>query len=117
MRFKAEINVDGRVITRMYLSKMDLEALLKVSYRQLWYSVCVCVCVCVCLSVCRCGVLVRVSLCSCGVCDPMHVWWCSLPSPAPPVCAGGARLPVHCTGGAAAAGAQGESGGQTGDRD
>ena len=80
MRFKAEINVDGREITRMYLSKMDLEALLKVSYRQLWYSVCVCVCVhvcvcvcvymsvcaCVCLSVHRCGPC----LCSCGVCDP-----------------------------------------------
>ena len=31
VRFKAEINVDGREITRMYLSKMDLEALLKVS--------------------------------------------------------------------------------------
>ena len=29
MRFKAEINMDGREITRMYLSKMDLEALLK----------------------------------------------------------------------------------------
>ena len=29
--FKAEINVDGREITRMYLSKMDLEELLKVS--------------------------------------------------------------------------------------
>ena len=28
MRFKAEINMDGREITRMYLSKMDLEALL-----------------------------------------------------------------------------------------
>ena len=52
MRFKAEINVDGREIIRMYLSKMDLEALLKVSYRQLWYSVCVCVCVCVCESHC-----------------------------------------------------------------
>ena len=55
VHFKAEINVDGREITRMYLSKMDLEALLKVSYRQLWYSVCVrvymCVCVCVCTSV------------------------------------------------------------------
>ena len=47
MCFKAEINVDGREITRMYLSKMDLEALLKVSYRQLWYSACMCVCVCV----------------------------------------------------------------------
>ena len=45
VRFIAEINVDGRKITRMYLSKMDLEALLKVSYRQLWYSVCVCACV------------------------------------------------------------------------
>ena len=46
VRFKAEINVDGREITRMYLSKMDLEALFKVSYRQLWYSVCVCVYMC-----------------------------------------------------------------------
>ena len=54
MRFKAEINVDGREITRMYLSKMDLEALLKVSYRQLWYSVCVCVCVCACACACVC---------------------------------------------------------------
>ena len=56
MRFKAEINVDGREVTRMYLSKMDLEALLKVSYRQLWYSVCVCVCVyiCGCVHVCVC---------------------------------------------------------------
>ena len=62
MHFKAEINVDGRVITRMYLSKMDLEALLKVSYRQLWYSVCVCVCVCVHLWVGRC---VCVYMCVC----------------------------------------------------
>ena len=54
MRFKAEINVDGREITRMYLSKMDLEPLLYVSYRQLWYSVCACVCVCMCVCVCVC---------------------------------------------------------------
>ena len=75
MRFKAEINVDGREITRMYLSKMDLEALLKVSYRQLWYSVCMCVCVCVSVCVCVyicvwepcvhvCAVRVRVCVCT-----------------------------------------------------
>ena len=71
MRFKAEINVDGREITRMYLSKMDLEALLKVSYRQLWYSVCVCVCVCVyicvwepCVHVCTCAVRACISVCT-----------------------------------------------------
>ena len=32
----------------------------------------------------------------------------------PYLCAGGARLSVYCTGGAVAAGAWGESGGQTG---
>ena len=56
-------------------------------------------------------------VCSCGVCDSVRVWWCTLLSPASSVCAVDARLPVHCTGGAAAAGARGESGGQTGGRD
>ena len=41
----------------------------------------------------------------------------SLLSPALPMYAGGARLQVYCTGGAVAAGARGESGGQTGGRD
>ena len=59
MRFKAEINVDGREITRMYLSKMDLEALLKVSC-TLSYVCVYCMCVCACMSVCVC-----VCLCVC----------------------------------------------------
>ena len=72
---------------------------------------------CLCLSVRRCGPCVSLTV----------LMWCVyphaclvvfLPLSCPTcVCAGGARLPVHCTGGAAAAGARGESGGQTGDRD
>ena len=30
VRFKAEINIDGREVTRVHLSRLDMEAILKV---------------------------------------------------------------------------------------
>lgn len=35
VRFKAEVNFDGREVARMHVKKMDLEKLLKVMYMTL----------------------------------------------------------------------------------
>lgn len=40
MRFKAEVNFDGREVARMHINKLDLEKLMKVkSYDCVWYLV------------------------------------------------------------------------------
>ena len=81
-----------------------------------------CVCVCVCVRLCVHGVcswLPCTYQCQCVhvVCVTTCMFGASLLSPALHPCAGGTRLSVYCTGGAVAAGAWGESGGQTGGRD
>ncbi len=35
VRFKAEVDFDGRVVTRSYLEKQDIDQILNVSYLQL----------------------------------------------------------------------------------
>ena len=41
VKFKAEIDFDGREITRAYLYKLDLEQLLKVGCREMYAHVCI----------------------------------------------------------------------------
>lgn len=37
VRFKAEVDFDGRVVTRSYLEKQDIEQLLQVCLKKKWF--------------------------------------------------------------------------------